>query len=117
MSCSSTITSIDPDPELDPLLQRGARVAIGHAPLHLDGAPDGLNHARELGKEAVPGVLHDPAPVFGDLRLDQVPEVSLQAFVCPLLIHPHQARIPRHVGGKDRNEAADSGHVSPGEVR
>ena len=33
----------------------------------------------------------------------------------PLLIRPHQARIARHVGGEDRGEAADGGHVSAGE--
>jgi len=34
----------------------------------------------------------------------------LQSFVRPLLIGAHQARIPRHVGGEDRGEAADSGN-------
>jgi hypothetical protein len=50
------------------------------------------------------------APVLRDLRLDQVPEVSLQPFMRPLLIRPHQARVPGHVGGEDRGEAASGGH-------
>ena len=40
--------------------------------------------------------------------------MRLQAFVRPLLIGPHQARIARHVGGKDRGETADRRHVLPG---
>jgi hypothetical protein len=32
--------------------------------------------------------------------------------VGPLLIRPHQARVPRHVGGEDRGEAADRRHLS-----
>ena len=56
---------------------------------------------------------HHPAPVLVDLRIDQLLEVRLEPFVRPLLIHPHQARIPRYVGGEDRGEAADRGHTRP----
>ena len=104
------IAQVDPDAELNPFFRRGSRVPLGHLSLHLDRAPDGVDHTRELGKEPVAGVLHDPAPVLRDLRLDQVAEVSLEPLVRPLLILPHQARIPRHVGGEDRGEAADGGH-------
>jgi hypothetical protein len=45
--------------------------------MHLHRAPHGIHHARELGQEAVAGVLYDAAAVFGDLRLDQVRQVSL----------------------------------------
>ena len=63
-----------------------------------------------------------PSPVFftvrplwlADLRIDQFPEVGLEALVRPLLISSHQARIARHIGGKDRCEATDRGHVLPG---
>src|SRR5439155_1541999 len=79
------------------LLRRGARVALGHAPLHLRGAPHGINHARELGKEAVARILHDPPPVLGDLRLDQVPEVRFQPLVRPPLIRARWGEpAPRH---------------------
>ena len=88
----------------------GDPVAIGHPPLHLRGAPDGVNDAGEFGQEAVAGVLHDPAPVLGDLRIDQLLEVSFEPLVRPLLVLPHQARVPRHIGGEDRGEAASGGH-------
>ena len=46
------------------------------------------------------------------LRIDQFWEVGLEALVRPLLISSHQARIARHIDGKDRYEAR--GHVLPG---
>src|SRR5262249_11477324 len=107
------VAEVDADPELDPLLWRGARVARGHAALDLGGTSDAIDHARELGEKAVPGVLYCPAAVHGDLRIDQFPEVRGEPFVRPLLTHPHQARIPRHIGGEDRGEAADRGHFVP----
>ena len=54
------------------------------------------------------------APVLRDLRIDQLPEVRLEPLVRPLLIRTHQARVPGHVGGEDRGEAADRGHCSAG---
>jgi hypothetical protein len=98
---SDHVAEIDPDPELDPLFRRGPRVPLGHAALDLKRATNGVDHARELGKEAVAGVLHNPAAVFGDLGVDQFPEMGLEPFVRPLLIHPHQPGIRRHVGGED----------------
>jgi hypothetical protein len=50
-----------------------------------------------------------PAAVLGDLGVDQLPEVRGEALVSALFVTTHQARIPRHVGGKDRGEAADRG--------
>ena len=32
-----------------------------------------------------------------------------EAFVRPFLVRPHQARIPCHIGGKDRGETAFDG--------
>jgi hypothetical protein len=49
--------------------------------LHLDGAPDGVDHALELRQKAVAGVLYDPAPVFHDFRLDYIPEMGLEPLV------------------------------------
>jgi len=65
-------------------------------------------------KKPFAGVLDGPASVLGDLRLDQLPEMGLQALVRPLLIRPHQARVARQIGGEDCGEAADRGHFLPG---
>ena len=45
------IPEVDPDPELDPVLRRGPRVALPHPPLHLHGAPNGIDHAGKLSQE------------------------------------------------------------------
>ena len=40
-------------------------------------------------------------------------KVAFEPFVRAFLIGTHQARVPRHIGGKDRGEAADRGHIAP----
>ena len=57
--------------------------------------------------------LTTPAPVLGDLRIDQLPEMPFEPLVRPLLIGSPQARIPRHIGGEDRGEAADGVMICP----
>jgi hypothetical protein len=108
------VAEVDPEPELDPRRRRDSRVAIRHAPLHFHPASDGIDHARELRQEAVASVLDDAAAVLRDLGIDQHTEMSFEPLVRPLFIRPHQARIPRHVGGEDSGEAADRGHLSRG---
>jgi DNA-binding transcriptional LysR family regulator len=109
MSSRSAITSprVDPGAELDPFFRRGSRVPLCHPPLHLRGAPDGVDDAGELGKEAVAGVLYNPAPVLGDLRIDQLPEVPFEPFVRPLLIRPHQTRIAQVPGPLAKAQIAE----------
>jgi hypothetical protein len=94
------------------------RLPVGHrvpAPRRRDNAPtqpvdfanaSSLKH--NSGLESA-----DPAPVLPDLRIDQLPKVCFEAFVCPLLIRAHQTRVARHIGGEDRSEAADRRHCSP----
>ena len=71
----------------------------------------GHSSACQQSQKPVAAVLYGTAPVFPDLRLDQLPEMRLQPFVRHFLIGPHQARVPRQVGGEDGCEAADG----PGE--
>src|SRR5262249_49323923 len=111
MLLGNHIPEVDPDAELDPFSRRGSPIAIGHAPLNVDCATDRADDAGELGQEPVSGLLDDPAMVFGDLRVNQFPEVPPQPLVRALLIRPHQPRITRHVGGEDGSEAADRGHT------
>jgi len=109
------VAEIDAHTKPDPSILRDFGLALGHPPLHLDSAPNRVDHARELDQHPVAGVLYDPAPVLRDFRIDQLPEMSLQAFVRAFLVDAHQPRIPRDVGGQDRGETADRGHEVPGE--
>src|SRR5262249_39202814 len=108
------VAEIDADAEPDAPVLGHLRLALDHPPLDLHGTSDGIHHARELGQEPVAGVLHDPAAVLRDRRIDQSAEVSFQALVRSLLICTHKARIARNIGGEDCGEAADRGHLSRG---
>jgi len=100
------VAQVDTDAELDPLLGRDALILLGHAALDLDGAPNGIDHARKLGKEAVAGVFYDTAAVFADLRIDQLLEVGFEPLVGAFLVRTHQTRVTGHIGGEDRGQAA-----------
>ena len=52
----------------------------------------------------------DPPVMLADLRIDQIDEMRLEAFVGAFLIGAHQARIARHIGGEDRSETAGRSH-------
>ena len=43
------------------------------------------------------------------IRIDHFAEMRPQALVRPLLVRPHQPRVTRHIGGKDRGETAFDG--------
>jgi hypothetical protein len=46
LALSNHVAKVNPDAELDPLLWRSARIALGHPPLHLNRATNRVNHAR-----------------------------------------------------------------------
>jgi hypothetical protein len=75
------------------------RLAVDHPALDLHSAAHRIDDTRKFRQQAVAGVLYDPASVFLDLRIDQFAEMGLQAFVRPLFIRAHEARVPGHVGG------------------
>ena len=75
------VALVDADAELNPLPWWRLLIAVGHPALDLHGAADGIHHTRELGQEAIAGVLYDPALVLCDLGLDQFPEVGLEPLV------------------------------------
>jgi hypothetical protein len=60
------------DPKLDAALRRQARIALGHAVLHLDRAAHSVDHAAKLDKNAVAGALDDAPVMQGDGRIEQV---------------------------------------------
>jgi hypothetical protein len=106
------ITEVDPDAELDPLVRRESRIALGHFALDICRKAHSVNHAGELGQKAVASPLDCPAPVLGNLRLNQLPELRFQPLVRSLLVCSHQARIACHIGGQDRSEAPGPAQVS-----
>src|SRR5580692_7811818 len=61
----------------------------------------------------VAGGLDDAAGVLADLRVNELAAMRHEAFVRSFLVHAHQARVPRHIGGEDRCETADRRHFSP----
>jgi hypothetical protein len=61
------VAEVDPDPEADAPVVRRRRVAVEHAPLHLDGTAHRLDRARELDQETVAGGLDDAAAMLADL--------------------------------------------------
>jgi hypothetical protein len=48
--------------------------------------------------------------VLGDLRIEELAAQRFEAFERALLVHPHQPRIPRHIGGEDCGETASGRH-------
>jgi hypothetical protein len=100
------VAEIDADAELNPLVLRGSRVALGHTLLHFDGATHCLDDARELDEDAVTGGLDDAPVVLLDLRVDQLAAMSLQTRVRSLLVRLRQPAITGDVGGQDRSHPA-----------
>src|SRR5690349_4719130 len=59
-----------------------------------------------------PVVFDDATLVLGDFRIEELAAQRLEAFERPILVRPHQPRIPRHIGGEDRGETARLAHFS-----
>ena len=83
-----------------------AGIALGHAALHLDRAAHRIDDAGELHQQAVAGGLDDAAAVFGDLRIDQLAPMALEAREGRALVAAHQPRITRHIGREDRRQSS-----------
>ena len=97
-----------PDAELEAPLGRQASVARPQLLLRLDRAQDGLDHARELGDQAVaPGVDH-PAAVALD-QPGQGVAVPLEGLQRADLVAIHQPAVALDVGAEDGRELALDG--------
>ena len=107
------VAEVDPDPEPDPAVLRHAGFAVDHRPLHLGGTADGVDDARELDQHPVASVLYDASAMLLDFRIDELAEKCLEPLVRSFLVHPHQARVAGHVGGKDRSQTTDRRHSRP----
>lgn len=63
---------------------------IDHPSLDLGGTPDGIDHAPELGKKAVTGILYNAASVATNLWIDQFAKMRPERFVRAFPICLHQ---------------------------
>jgi len=87
--------------------------AVDHPALHLGGVAHRIDDGGEFHQHAVAGGgLDDAALVLLDLRIDELPAMRLEALMCTLFVRPYQTRIPRHISGEDRGQAAGRGHGS-----
>ncbi len=64
------VAEVHPNAESDALVFGRFGIALSHPALDLDRAAHGIDNARELRQQAVAGILHDPASVLPDLRID-----------------------------------------------
>jgi hypothetical protein len=73
----------------------------GTGALHRKCAVHGIDHAAELGDDAVADQLHNAAVMGGDCRVEDGFPVPLQSSQRAGLVGSHQPRIADYVGGKD----------------
>jgi hypothetical protein len=95
------ISHVDPETELHGPVGREVVVPFGHHLLHRDGGFDGSDDAWKLQQETVAGVLHDPAAVIEDDRVDRA-SMGLERGVRSRLIDTHHPRVTGDVGADDR---------------
>jgi len=105
------VAEVNADAQFDAVVVRDAGVPLGHGLLHRDCAAHRIEDARKFDQHAVAGGLDDAAVMLGDLRIEELAAQRLEALVRAFLVRPHQPRIARHIGGKDRGEAAGLAHV------
>ena len=97
------VADIDANPEPHALLLGGPGIQSRNGLLHAHGAADGVDHARELGQDAVAGGVGDPAPERQDQIVDGRP-VRGQRRQRRFLVERHQAAVALDVRREDRHQ-------------
>ena len=92
------VAEIDGDAELQPLVGRRAGVQLAFRALDVDGAAQGVDDALELHQDAVAHRLDEAAVMRGDLGLENILEIGLEAGARALLVDLAQAAIADDVG-------------------
>ena len=100
------VADVDADAEFNALVRRHFGVALDHSALNVDGAADGIDHADELHEHPVAGRLDDPAPVLGDLGVDQFLAMRLELAQRAFLIDAHQPAVAGNVARPNRRKSA-----------
>jgi hypothetical protein len=100
------VAEIDADAQFDAAVRGDTGIPLGHRLLHLDRAAHRIDDAGKFHHQAVARGFDNAAVVLGDLWIDRLAAQRFEAFERAFLVRPHQLRIPRHIGGEDRREAA-----------
>ena len=87
------VAKVDPHAKPDATPVRNLGIAIDHSALDLGHTAHRVDDAGEFRQHPVAGGLDDAAVMPGDLRIDQLVEMRLEAFVGPFLVCFHKARI------------------------
>jgi hypothetical protein len=87
-------------------VRRRAVVALGEGALDLGGAGHRVDHAGELGQDAVAHQLDDAPAARSDGRRDQLVVVGLDGGQGADLVGAREAAVAGHVGGQDGREPA-----------
>jgi hypothetical protein len=112
------IAEIDADAQFGADVRRDAGVPLGQRLLHRDSAAHRIDDAGKFHQHSVTGGLGprarpgDAAVVLSDFRIGDLAAQRFEAFERAFLVRPHQPRIPHHIAGEDRSEAAGLAHVS-----
>jgi hypothetical protein len=100
------LTNVDADTKVDALVCRYTCIALSHATLHVDRAAHRIDYAEKFQQQAIARGLDDPAAVFGDLRINQLPPVGLQSRQGRAVVAAHMQGIAHHIGRYDRRQSS-----------
>jgi hypothetical protein len=96
----NNITNIDTDSELNSTMQGYVRIALGHAALNIDRAPQRVYNAIEFGEKPIAGVLDDVSAMGRNLWSNQDPQMFLQPDVRAFFVYACQTTIAGDIGGE-----------------
>ena len=100
------IAKIDADPKRNSAILGSRLIAVRHCPLDLYRASDGIDHARELGEQAIAHGL-ESAPIVGiDLELKDFGDVRADGGERAFFVFAHHPAIPDHICRQDRRQPA-----------
>jgi hypothetical protein len=107
-SATTSPRLINSDPELDAPIGRDIHIAAIHSALEVESTSHSVHDRGKLDEDAVASGFDDPPTVQGNDGIDQLATKLAQALERAFLVQTGQPRIARHVGGKDRREAASN---------
>ena len=100
------VAHIDPDPRMDLQIGGNRGVPLAHSGLHLGRAAQRIDNRGKFNQEPVAGRLYDPAPMVGDLAIEQIGADRLEKAERTLFIGADQARVTGNIRRRDGRKPA-----------